>query len=86
MFMLGILQQESSGFEGNLSGKKMTWLPSLIRALNISIKEAVADVQGILPFDVSSSISAETMIIKLTYYKAALILAWFVIVRVGREG
>lgn len=64
----------------------MTWLPSLIQGLNISVKEAVLDVQGSLPFDVSFSISAETMIIKLTYYKAALILAWFVIVSVGREG
>jgi len=54
--------------------------------MNISIKEAVLDVQGILPFDVNSSISGETMIIKLTYYKTALILAWFVIVSVSREG
>ena len=84
--MLGILHWESSGFEGKLSGKKMTWLPSLIQELNISIKEVVLDVQGILPFDVNSSISAETMIIKLTYYKAALILAWFIIARVSREG
>lgn len=63
----------------------MTWLPSLICELNISVKEAELDVQGSLLFDVCSSISAETMIIKLTYYKAALILAWFVIVSVGRE-
>ncbi|EOB08489.1 hypothetical protein Anapl_04430 [Anas platyrhynchos] len=62
-----------------LSACKLAELNDIQEGLNISIKEAVLDVQGSLSFDVSFSISAETMIIKLTYYKAALILAWFVI-------
>lgn len=84
--MLGILHWESRGFEGNPGGKKNDLAPLSDQSAEHQRGGSRTRCAGIPPFDVSSSVGAETMIIKLTYYKAALILASFVVVRVSREG